>query len=114
MPNITVNAEPKSFPDPVTVADLLRHLGKDAKKLAVEVNRNVVPRGEHAACRLKEGDAVEIVTLVGGGSGAGQGEKETRGQGDGAASSPCPRVPVSPGLFSPTMRSGFSSRTRRH
>jgi thiazole synthase len=69
MPNITVNAEPKSFPDPTTVADLLRHLGKDAKKLAVEVNRNVVPRGEHTACRLRDGDAVEIVTLVGGGSG---------------------------------------------
>ncbi|HVL15072.1 MAG TPA: sulfur carrier protein ThiS [Gemmata sp.] len=68
MPTITVNAEPKTLPDPITVAGLLAHLGKDAKKLAVEVNRNVVPRGEHANCRLKEGDAVEIVTLVGGGS----------------------------------------------
>jgi thiazole synthase len=70
MPTITVNAEPKTLPDPVTVADLLAHLGKDPKKLAVEVNRTVVPRAEHPRHRLTDGDAVEIVTLVGGGSGA--------------------------------------------
>jgi thiazole synthase len=69
MPTITVNAEPRSLPEPSTVADLLRHLGKDPAKLAVEVNRAVVPRAEHAARRLADGDAVEIVTLVGGGSG---------------------------------------------
>lgn len=68
MPTITVNAEPKTLPDPSTVADLLTQLGKDPKKLAVEVNRNVVPRSEHPRCQLAEGDAVEIVTLVGGGS----------------------------------------------
>src|SRR5262249_51755063 len=67
MPTITVNEEPRSFPDPLTVADLLRHLDKDPKKLAVEVNRDLVPRPEHAARRLQNGDAVEIVTLVGGG-----------------------------------------------
>src|SRR6266850_845494 len=70
MPNITVNAEPKSLPDPLTVADLLQHLGKDPKKLAVEVNRNVVMRIDHPTRHLRDGDAVEIVTLVGGGSGA--------------------------------------------
>lgn len=68
MPTITVNAEPRTFPDPLTVADLLARLGKDPQKLAVEVNRVVVPRGDHATCVLKDGDAVEIVTLVGGGS----------------------------------------------
>ena len=35
--------------------------------LAVERNRELVPRGEHATCRLAEGDRIEIVTLVGGG-----------------------------------------------
>lgn len=68
MPNITVNAEPKTLPDPLTVAELLRHLGKDPAKLAVEVNRDVVPRIDHPTRRLADGDAVEIVTLVGGGS----------------------------------------------
>ena len=69
MPTITVNAELRSFPDPLTVADLLRALDKDASQLAVEVNRDVIPRAAHAARRLADGDAVEIVTLVGGGSG---------------------------------------------
>ena len=69
MPKITVNAEPRSFPDPLTVAELIRSLGKDPSKLAVEVNRDVVPRAEHPARMLRDGDAVEIVTLVGGGSG---------------------------------------------
>lgn len=68
MPTITVNEEPRSFPDPLTVADLLRTLDKDPGKLAVEVNRDVVPRAEHPVRQLRNGDAVEIVTLVGGGS----------------------------------------------
>jgi len=69
MPNITVNAESRSFPDPLTVAELIRSLGKDPSKLAVEVNRDVVPRAQHSSRSLQNGDAVEIVTLVGGGSG---------------------------------------------
>ncbi len=69
MPTVTVNDEPRTFADPTTVADLLRALGKDPGKLAVEVNREVVPRADHPARRLADGDAVEIVTLVGGGSG---------------------------------------------
>jgi thiazole synthase len=68
MPNITVNAEPHSLPGPLTVAELIRALGKDPSKLAVEVNRTVVPRAEHPARQLRDGDAVEIVTLVGGGA----------------------------------------------
>ena len=75
MPTITVNDEPKTFPDPITVAGLIAHLGKDATKLAVEVNRDLVPRAEHAARRLNDGDNVEIVTLVGGGSDAPPADK---------------------------------------
>src|SRR4051794_28842207 len=68
MPTITVNEQQQTFPDPLTVADLIRHLAKDPKKLAVEVNRDVVPRGDHHSRTLADGDADEIVTLVGGGS----------------------------------------------
>ena len=67
MPTITVNAEPRMYPAPLTVADLLRSLGRDPAKLAVEVNERVVPRADHAAAELRDGDRVEIVTLVGGG-----------------------------------------------
>jgi thiamine biosynthesis protein ThiS len=67
MAEIRLNSEPRTVPDACTVADLLRDLGKDPKKLAVEVNGNVVPRADHAATVLRAGDRVEIVTLVGGG-----------------------------------------------
>lgn len=68
MPTVTVNGDPRELPGPLTVADLLRHLGKDPTKLAVEVNREVVPRAAHPGHHLADGDAVEVVTLVGGGS----------------------------------------------
>jgi thiamine biosynthesis protein ThiS len=67
MIEIRVNSEPRTIPHPFTVADLLAELGKDPKKLAVEVNEAVVPRADHAARVLGAGDRVEIVTLVGGG-----------------------------------------------
>jgi thiazole synthase len=69
MVTMTVNGEPRSLPHPLTVADLLRALGKDGKPVAVEVNQTVVPRVRHAEHNLNNGDRVEIVTLVSGGSG---------------------------------------------
>jgi thiazole synthase len=70
MPDITINAEPRAFPAPLTVGDLLRQLGKDPKRLAVEVNETVVRRDEQEVRVLSDGDRVEIVTLVGGGEAA--------------------------------------------
>ena len=67
MPAITPNAEPRTFSGPLTIAGLLKVLDKDPRKLAVEVNRLVVPRTEHDRTQLQDGDEVEIVTLVGGG-----------------------------------------------
>jgi len=67
MPSITINAESRSFPSPLTVADLLRQLGRDPKRLAVEVNEIVIRRDEQESRSLADGDRVEIVTLVGGG-----------------------------------------------
>lgn len=69
MPAITINAEPRTVSDRLTIADLLTQLGRDPKKCAVELNLNVVPRAEQSTVELREGDRVEIVTLVGGGSG---------------------------------------------
>jgi len=67
MPQITINAESRTFLTPLTVADLLRELGRDPKRLAVEVNEIVVRRDEQEQRALSDGDRVEIVTLVGGG-----------------------------------------------
>jgi thiazole synthase len=69
MLKLTINGEPRCLPEPLTVADLLEQLGHDRRRVAVEVNREVVPTLQHTECGLNEGDAVEIVTLVGGGSG---------------------------------------------
>jgi thiazole synthase len=67
MPRITLNAEPRTIPDRLTVADLLRQLNRDPARLAVEVNEVVVRRDEQEGRSLSDGDRVEIVTLVGGG-----------------------------------------------
>jgi thiazole synthase len=53
---------------PPTVADLVREVGFADRRVAVEVNREVVPRAEHGTRRLAPGDRVEIVTFVGGGA----------------------------------------------
>jgi thiamine biosynthesis protein ThiS len=50
-----------------TLADLVRELALEGKPIAVELNRNVVPKDKYGATRLGEGDRLEIVTLVGGG-----------------------------------------------
>ncbi len=64
---VRVNGESRTLPTGATIADLLRELALDKGRIAVENNRRVVPRAEHAAALLNHGDAVEIVTFVGGG-----------------------------------------------
>src|SRR5688572_8842345 len=68
MTRLTVNSQPRQFPEPLTVAELLASLKLDPRRVAVEVNRDVVPRAQHEEHRLKDGDTVEVVTLVGGGA----------------------------------------------
>ena len=64
---IIVNGKPCEPPDGATVAALLEMLHVPARATAVEVNQELVPRSQHQAHTLAEGDRVEIVTLVGGG-----------------------------------------------
>jgi len=64
---ITVNGQRRQVPEGIAIAQLLQHLGLAGKYVAVEVNRQVVPRARHAEHLLQAGDALEIVTLVGGG-----------------------------------------------
>jgi sulfur carrier protein len=53
--------------DSATVADLVAHLGKAGIPVAVEVNKELVRKRHHESTQLGDGDAVEVVTLVGGG-----------------------------------------------
>ncbi len=64
---IIVNGQPRTTTDGITVAGLLDELNLTAKPVAVEVNLELVPRQQHAQHALRDGDRLEIVTLVGGG-----------------------------------------------
>jgi sulfur carrier protein len=64
---VIVNGEAWQFPDGVTVAQLLQKMNLTDKRLAVEVNMEIVPRSSHAAHKLQSGDRVEIVHAIGGG-----------------------------------------------
>ncbi len=64
---ITVNGEVVMLAVGATVADLLVARGALGKPCAVEINRDIVSRSLHAERELHEGDAVEIVSFVGGG-----------------------------------------------
>lgn len=67
MQHITVNGEARQLSRPMTVLDLLGELTLVGKRLAVERNGEIVPRGRHADTALQDGDRIEIVVAVGGG-----------------------------------------------
>lgn len=64
---VKINGESKNIDDGMTVAALVASLDLQPKFVAVERNREIVPRKQHADCTLQPGDELEIVTLVGGG-----------------------------------------------
>ncbi len=64
---MTVNGETTEAPEGLTVRGLLDRLGLTEGPVAVEINRAIVPRAEHAARTVLPGDVIEIVHLVGGG-----------------------------------------------
>jgi len=65
---LTLNGESYDLPgDRATVAELVDALGMGKQAVAVEVNKQLVPKREHDQTPLHEGDTVEVVTLVGGG-----------------------------------------------
>ena len=64
---ISLNGELCRFPESLTVAALVETLGYAGKRIAVERNGEIVPRGLHADVALMDGDRLEIVVAVGGG-----------------------------------------------
>jgi sulfur carrier protein len=64
---VVINGETRTVAQGTTVAALLVELGLGDRRVAVERNREVVPRAEHASTELSEGDRLELVTFVGGG-----------------------------------------------
>ena len=64
---VQVNGQSRTLDSAFTVARLLEELNLAGQPCAVEINASVVPKREHGERTLREGDTVEIVTLVGGG-----------------------------------------------
>ena len=64
---ITVNGSCREVPDTQTLAELIATLGLGDAPRAVERNQAIVPIAEHENTELRDGDLIEIVTLVGGG-----------------------------------------------
>ncbi len=62
-----MNGQPRAVAAGSTIASLLAELEMTARHVAVEVNLELIPRARHAEHRLEAGDALEVVTLVGGG-----------------------------------------------
>ncbi len=64
---IQLNGEPRTLADAQTVSGLLQSAGLDGRRVAVEVNGEVVPRSQHASRTLANGDRIEIIQAIGGG-----------------------------------------------
>lgn len=64
---VQVNGDPMELPDEATVAVLIDRLALAGKRLAVEVNEDIVPRSQHTEFSLSDGDRVEVVHAIGGG-----------------------------------------------
>ena len=67
MIQLVVNGEPRGFPAPLSLAQLVEALDLGGKRIAVEKNGEIVPRSRHADTALADGDRLEIVVAVGGG-----------------------------------------------
>jgi len=68
---LQINGEERDFSDapaPFTLAALVESLGMKADRVAVELNRDIVPRDRWPETQLQEGDRLEVVHFVGGGS----------------------------------------------
>jgi len=64
---LRVNGEPRPFPAPLFISDLLATLELTGKRVAVEKNGEIVPKSQHAQVMAEDGDRLEIVVAVGGG-----------------------------------------------
>lgn len=64
---VIINGESREVPGGLTVAALIEHLGLQPERVAVERNREILPRNRWAKTPVGEGDNYEIVHFVGGG-----------------------------------------------
>lgn len=64
---VVINGEPREVPGSLNVVSLLAHLGITAERVAIERNRDILPRTNWQGTLVQPGDSYEIVHFVGGG-----------------------------------------------
>ena len=64
---ILINGETTQLPSAFSVSELIAHLELENKRIAVEINEQIIPKAEHPTRLLAEGDRIEIVHAIGGG-----------------------------------------------
>lgn len=64
---ILVNGASREVPEGISAAQLVAMLGLTGQRLAMEVNREIIPRSTFETHRLQPGDRIEIVRAIGGG-----------------------------------------------
>ncbi len=65
---ITVNGKPREIDDEMTLPAFLRAFNVEPKLVAVAINGDVIARDQYEAARVREGDDIEVVRMVGGGA----------------------------------------------
>jgi len=64
---LLINGELKELGDGISLEELIKRLGVRKETVVAEVNRRIIQTGQHADCKLTEGDQVELIQFVGGG-----------------------------------------------
>ena len=65
--HITVNGDSRALINALTISDFLKDLGVDSRKVAVELNLEIVPKSTFGTVMVRDGDRLEIVHFIGGG-----------------------------------------------
>ena len=79
---VTINGEAREFPAAINLEALLKELGIDARRVALERNLEIVPRSQYQETMVGEGDTLEIVHFIGGGDGGGDDPASTEADRD--------------------------------
>lgn len=64
---ISINGETETINDGIFISQLIEQMQLTGKRLAIEVNKEIIPKSSHADYQIKEGDNIEIVHAIGGG-----------------------------------------------
>ena len=65
--NILLNGKPRTIEDDLYLSRLIEQLDLKDKRLAVEINREIIPKSQHDQYKIQQDDTVEIVFAIGGG-----------------------------------------------